>query len=405
MGACLYCPRNDFSSVAVSPEFELLLVTASTACDESRADRIGSLLSGAQEGAVDWQALLALAEYHGTRPLLYRQLVRGRFNAAVPQETMETLAGANRRNAGRNLAMAAELIRLVERLRDDGIRVLAFKGPTLAVLAYGDLSLRQFNDIDLLAPAGDFDRASRLITSAGYRLRYPLSPKQEQYYSRRSGQLLYRNDNGLLVELHSRLISGNNPARFGFDELWSRRQAVGLGETGGTKVDTFGNDDLMLYMAMHGSKHRWPFLGWLCDWGELMGRHPELDWPNLTNRARDARCEKMLGVAVSLLVDVLGTQAPAAVEVPFADNEVVGSLANKLSQSLSSGRGLRGFEGTWVDFRMQDRKCDGARMVLAQVFDQHISDWEAVNLPDGFMGMYFLLRPFRLLLARIWKRQ
>ena len=266
----------------------------------------------------------------------------------------------------------------------------------------GGLSLRQFNDIDLLVHPDDFDRASCVIKRIGYQLRRQLSPRQEVYEARRRGQLIYRDDRGLLVELHWRLTFGREPGLVGFGDLWSRRLGVDL--VGG-QVYTFCIEDLMLYLMVHGGSHRWPFLLWLCDCAELMRRHPDVNWQSLVRHAREARCERMLSVAVTLLAEVLGVLAPAAVRAHIAGNAAVGSLADELSFFLRSGRGPRAFEKSWINFRMRDRKRDGVRRVLNNIFDPQISDWETVDLPERFLGLYFLLRPFRLVLAHTLRRQ
>jgi hypothetical protein len=42
-----------------------------------------------------------------------------------------------------------------------------FKGPALAVQAYGDLSLRQYDDLDLLIHEADVPRAYQLLIANG----------------------------------------------------------------------------------------------------------------------------------------------------------------------------------------------------------------------------------------------
>lgn len=383
----------------MTTEFEFLLAIVSPAQSDDRAGRIGSRIAA---DGVDWTVLVELAELHGLMPQLHRRIVAGRFasKAAIPTKVLATLAEADRRNAGRNLVMAAELVRLIGCLRELGIRVLTFKGPTLALLAYGDLSLRQFNDLDLLVHADDFDRADRAIMAAGYRLRYPLSPGQRAYQARKRGQLIYRDEKGVLVELHSRLSAEDHQqSRFAFDDLWLRRQSVDLA---GHRVETFGNEDLLLYLMVHAGKHTWDFLIWLCDCAQLAARQSCLNWPNLATLARDARCERMFGVAVYLLADLLGVQVAAEVGGRFTGDEVevVAALATELSDSLISGGRRTPIRRARLDFTMQDRKRDGIRMVLSQVFDQQISDWQAVRLPDRWMGLYSLLRPLRLVFGR-----
>jgi hypothetical protein len=57
---------------------------------------------------------------------------------------MEVLRRHYERNARRNIYLAAQLALLLEALRAENIPAIPYKGPVLAALAYGDLTLREF---------------------------------------------------------------------------------------------------------------------------------------------------------------------------------------------------------------------------------------------------------------------
>ena len=48
------------------------------------------------------------------------------------------------------MLLTSELIKIMKLLEENDIKAIAFKGPTLAQLAYGDVTLRQYVDLDLL---------------------------------------------------------------------------------------------------------------------------------------------------------------------------------------------------------------------------------------------------------------
>ena len=58
-------------------------------------------------------------------------------------------------NARRNLFLVSELLKLLKLLESHGIGAIAFKGPVLALYAYGNLSLRQQLDLDILVRKRD----------------------------------------------------------------------------------------------------------------------------------------------------------------------------------------------------------------------------------------------------------
>jgi Uncharacterised nucleotidyltransferase len=58
--------------------------------------------------------------------------------------------------------------RMIEMLRQAGIRVTPLKGPRLAEALYGDIARRPCNDIDLLVAPSQLDDAVRVVRALGY---------------------------------------------------------------------------------------------------------------------------------------------------------------------------------------------------------------------------------------------
>ena len=132
-------------------EDQLLLCFARTAIDEETASRIHSLIGQ----NIDWRYLLERATHHRVIPLLYRGLLRSRAGL-VPDRVMAELAHQSAAIAARNLLLTAELIKLSEWLDSQQIRAIPYKGPTSAVVAYGNVGVRQFGDLDILVQPRDY---------------------------------------------------------------------------------------------------------------------------------------------------------------------------------------------------------------------------------------------------------
>src|SRR5260370_38643204 len=80
-----------------------------------------------------------------------------------------SLAESFQDNTRNSVQLTAELFRLLDLFAREGIQVLPFKGPTLAMAAYGNLALRQFTDLDLLIRKEDVLRARGILLENGYR--------------------------------------------------------------------------------------------------------------------------------------------------------------------------------------------------------------------------------------------
>ena len=135
------------------PEIELLLACARTRISEESVSRIGRLVGL----LTDWDDLISTGNFHGVLPLLYTSL-RHVCDQAVPSSPMTELRARFHSNSARNLFLAARLLKILQLLEANGISAVAFKGPTLAVIAYGNLALREFCDLDVLVKEKDFQR-------------------------------------------------------------------------------------------------------------------------------------------------------------------------------------------------------------------------------------------------------
>src|SRR5688500_9168780 len=122
-----------------SAEFRLLLKCVSA---HSGGVDLGDLET------LDWSVVLRQAHHHGVIPLL------GRFVERMPDlrieaPSREALRSAVHVNALRSMRATRELRDLVGLLKSRGVPVIPYKGPVLAIEAYGDLASRQFDDLDL----------------------------------------------------------------------------------------------------------------------------------------------------------------------------------------------------------------------------------------------------------------
>jgi len=170
-------------------EFQLLL-----ACAKSRPT-VGPINDLVKSG-IDWQIALKLAEQHGVRPMLLRSLQPVCWEA-VPHAIQVELVRFSRANLKKNLAFTEELLRLVAIFQQNGIPIATVRGPVLAETLYGDLSLREFCDLDIMLPEADLCRAGNTLIACGYR---PARPGKG-YRSALRQYLFQHNHTGILGDL------------------------------------------------------------------------------------------------------------------------------------------------------------------------------------------------------------
>lgn len=375
------------------PEHDLLLCCARVRAGEELRARIVGLV----RRDLDWDYLYRLAERHTVLPLLYRQL-NATAAADVPAEPLARLRTKFRDNAARNLYLTGELERIVALFRAEGVRVLPYKGPALAAAAYGDLSLRRFVDLDILVSRRDVGRAKELLESRGFRPALELSPAQERLLLRAQHNLPFSRDGGrLVVELHWE-VAGKQfaPAFFGRD-FGGGTETVRLLNL---EVESLSPEDLLLALCVHGTKHLWERLAWICDIAELIRSRPQINWQQLSERARALRAGRMLHLGLALAHELLDAPLPDEVKSRVFADAAARELAARVTRRLFDGDGSRpaGLLGS-MNFNLRARGDwrDKARY-LSFIFTPTDGDLALLRLPSGLSFVYYLLRPFRLLL-------
>ena len=386
------------------PEIRVLLKCVRPGLDAAEAAELRRILSR----EFDWEFLLREARRHAVLPLLRRGL-HLHLEGVAPEEAREALLLACRRAQRRNLALTAELRRVLDALEKAGIRALPFKGPLLASLAYGDLSLRTFGDLDVLVRERDLALAERALAAEGYTPAYALTAGQERAYRKDECAIQLRQPaRDVALEIHWRLTERYLSIELPEERLRERASPVTLA---GKTVPAFAPEDLLLYLAIHGSKHQWERLEWLCSIAETIGRSPGLDWSAVRERARRAGVERMLHLSLRLAHDLLDLEYPHEIAWDIARDGAAEALARETAIKMFAPEEPRRGRGAWYFYmlRARERWSDRARIAFYSCARlPHPSSRELVSLPARLSFLYYIFRPARLLaasMAAVWRRR
>ena len=373
------------------PEDALLLSCARTRMDAETAERLRELL----RGQLDWVHLLVAAHQHGLRPLLYWQL-HATCPKLVPAPWMDDLRDYFHRLAQRNLFLASELHKIIEKLAADGVIAIPVKGPTLAAKVYGNLALREFADLDFLVRDADVSNARASLALLGYCLQGHRNHAGATTRPRAAGQYAFaRDDRTVSVELHSEITLRHFPVALDLPRLWERSQPVSLG---GKTVRTLSPEDLLLFLCVHGAKDFWQQLKWICDIAELALSPEELDWDQVLDRAHELRCEPMLFLGLNLASELLGAPLPEQVARRVRADAAASSSATWVRQQLFQDDGVSPGIGERLLFRLRMGRglWDSLRYSLRLAMSPTEEDYALLRLPALLDPLYALLRPVRL---------
>jgi len=377
-------------------EIQLLVCSARTTLSASNSAQIRELAAG----KIDWAFLLRQAHENSVTPLLNLHLHAA--SAAIPSEHDEILKAAIQENAVRSLILSAELIRLQDVFRPQGILAIPYKGPVLAAQAYGDIALREFEDLDIIVRERDLAKAGEAMTSSGYKPQFPASLLAEGSPSRVPAEFSYFDEaRHILVELHTERTMRHFPVAPSLDDLAERMVSV---QVSGHEVRTFSAEDALVMLCVHGSKHFWDRLSWIADLAELIHAYPHLNWDEVLNRAGSLKAQSMLHSGLLLAEELLETPLPV---------EVVARMKRDLAASLVAQEARRSL--LWPDWPPLDagRRFQLRRKMVPGVFAgwryamrlttmPAEEDWSAMSLPRPLAPLYSAIRPFRLLRKYGW---
>lgn len=278
---------------------------------------------------IDWRFFLRTAEKHRIVPLVFEDLRR--FSAILPQSFFVDLVNRARRCAMHNLNFNFQILKISEIFEKSNIEFLAYKGSTLAQIAYGDLSLRQFGDLDILIRKKDFPEVKRIILANGGNSLWELSEKQENAVLKYYYEFPFKiGKNPVLVEIHWAFVESFFAFDYNIEEVFRRRRAVSIR---GRKIPTISNEDLLLFLCVHGSKHFWKRLSWICDVGKLVAAQP-IDWTIVLRLAEKNGSRRMLNLGLSLAKDFLKIELPDQINQEIKSDREVESLAAELKKYL-----------------------------------------------------------------------
>ena len=385
-----------FQSIPTSRrrETELLVCCARTHLDPEITKQIHSL---SQRG-IDWEYLVQAAARHRVMPLLCRSLEKT-CAQAVPEKIMDRLHVDFRFNTRRNLSFSGKLLKLLKHLKEGNIPAIPFKGPALTEYVYGDLSLRQFNDLDILVRKRDAFSARNLLISRGYRPEIQLNDSQyKAFVKTKNSTPFISNDGRTAVDLHWEMTGRYSLLPFDFETLENRVVHASLA---GKQVEHISPEDLLLYLCHHGALHCWIQLEMICSVAELLCSHADMDWRRIQNLATELRCERILLLGLFLAHDLLGAPLPDHILGRVEADPKVQKLAMALYKNLflkdgGSPKNEINPKFSFFHLQVRERFSEKIRYALHLATNPTKEDWRLLSLPAFLSALHYVYRPLRL---------
>jgi Uncharacterised nucleotidyltransferase len=372
----------------LSPEFEFLCCLVRPEPDHRRA------LTLTQKG-LNWTSVADLAAAHGVRPHLLNALGDGAL-AARTIDLKQKLDTFQRAHMVRNLHLTRELLRVANAFANCGIPFATFKGVTLAISLYGDISRREFNDIDLIVHEADVRAAESVLQSCGYRAAQGGSREYREAFQAYQRQYMFKDTDSVLgIDLHWDFSQKGVPFPVCASEIWSTLDEVRISDR---TIPILGPDVLAVFLAGHGTKEGWRCLGWVCDFAEFYQQHFDMNWIALWERANRQNCGRSILVGLSLAAKLLtvrvDTRLLEQAELEFAVRGLVELAAHRMMHLTDTK--IWNPESELTNLELCETWFDKLNALWVLASTRTTGDYEALPLPRSLWRLYHVTRPFRL---------
>jgi len=337
--------------------------------------------------------MLFLASHHRVVPQVYRQL--SAFSPWVPAQHLDALRLRYRDNARKTLWFTGELVRILHHLESAGIEALPYKGPALAETLYGEVTQRQFGDLDILILPADVPKAKATLLGLGY----PCEPHLRQhvepaYIGSGCGYVFHSPAVPNLLDLQWRIVPRFYSIDFDVADFLERADETILG---GRAMRTLHPQDLLLVLCVHAAKHVWVQLSWLCDIAQLT-KSRQLDWNAIQDEARRLGIERIVSLNLLLAHKLLGSALPPTIQKRLREDHSTSVLADEILPIIqrSAHYDTESIPYFRLMMRLRERWQDRARFLCRLAFTPSVSEWSAVQLPKPLHPLYRLVRLWRL---------
>jgi hypothetical protein len=248
----------------------------------------------------------------------------------VPDGTMKIFhreVQASARQAG---LLTDELIALVDACAARGVQIIPFMGPVLAVASYGDFSLREYVDLDLIVGQSSIPLARQLLWSRGYQL-----VEEAGLYGNEPGegslQSFMKKNGTFRVNLHCIMAR----RRFAFcldrEHFWNQLRPVWLGHRA---VMSLAPEELLIVLCIHGTENAWKDLRFTCDVAELIRRRQVMDWARVSFLSRKWKCRRTVHMGLALAHTLFDAPLPRLIREKIETDSGILNLVKRMPKHL-----------------------------------------------------------------------
>lgn len=347
----------------------------------------------------NWDEFISLAYSHGVFPLVYQVLKK--HEDKIPLNTIAFMKQTYMNLVKTNMLMTSELIKVSKLLEDNGIKAIAFKGPVLSAMAYGDVISRQYVDLDILVDDDRLLDSIEILKNNEYSLeddfKLDLLKKNRSIFH----DVTLRKNNIVNIELHWRLFSDEYMT--GISDL-NIKENLRPFEYQNQTLNVFDNEIQILYLSIHGAKHNWERIEWLVDIVRFIENNT-MNWKRLLDLIQKTKTEKILFSTFYLCKTILDLSLPKEIEEKIEKSNIL-KFSKRFEQFFYKNfnymleHDVESKKISKIQFDILHGYKNKLLFIIALLKPTEL-DYQSVNLPKYMSFLYYLIRPINLCVKSI----
>jgi len=208
----------------------------------------------------------------------------------------------------------------------------------------------------------------------------------------------YAHDIGLIhpkksihFEMHWSFLDEDYPMQVDLEDYWRETQEVKLN---GHCIPTFSNENLIIYLSIHGSKHLWERIEWIKDI-DLLIRKNNINWETVIEKTNGTGFEKMIYLGLSLSTILFLTPVPTTIQEEIKKYQHINIISDIILESWQTPKNI--FQITVGMLKLFPSIKEKLHYLHKIIIKPSLNEYWFVNLPKGFYWAYYLVRPYLLL--------
>lgn len=379
------------------PEHELLVLLSSKTITSQERPHFES----PSYEEIRWNELFTMAYNHGVFPLVFTNW-RNCISTGLTEGEIEQWGSIHKGIKTHNMVLTMELIAILQRLQLANVTAIPLKGPILTHLIYGDVGLRMFSDLDILVRQDQIPQALDVLLEKGYRY-HETSGNPQTNIAPRKHHYSLENKNGFRVELHRTLEPPYYLTREDSDAFWKDLKTT---SQFGIPITLARDEETLLFLCRHGSRHLWRNLKWLADVAQFLRRSEALDWDYISARVESTHTKRMVFLGLYLANQLFASPLPEQITQTITKDTKLKNISTEILNAIFDPQANDNtqYDERYIALRvkliqLREGRLQRIRYIYGDLLRPNSEDEAMVKLPPHLSFLYYIMRPFRLLAA------